>query len=322
MEKFRFAIMGAGLIANKFCDAVKKLENCEIVAVSSKSMERASRLALQNDILQAYDSYERMLEQEHPDCVYIAVTSNAHYDLCMLCLDYKVPVLCEKAMFLNSTEAKTVFERSRQLQVFVMEAMWSRFLPNVRIVKKWLEEGRIGIPSYAEMTIGFRAARDPSNRYYNMALGGGAAFDITVYAYEITTYLLEEPIEEIQVNAVWADTGVDLTDHITLRFPHMLASLNTSFAADLEDRLVIYGDKGKIVLPNPHHGSEAFLCLGNQGEITEHFRDEETQNGFVYEIREAMECIRTGRTESAVVPHSLTVACSELFDMIMALKTK
>ncbi|BDF46523.1 hypothetical protein CE91St56_36460 [Lachnospiraceae bacterium] len=106
MKNFKFAIMGAGNIANKFCDAVKRMEDCEVAAVASKSMDRAENFAEKNGIKAAYDSYEKMLAEEKPDCVYIAVTQDAHFALCMLCLDYKTPVLCEKAMFLNSAQAE------------------------------------------------------------------------------------------------------------------------------------------------------------------------------------------------------------------------
>ena len=152
MKNFRFAIMGAGNIANKFCDAVKRMGDCEVAAVASKSMERAQGFAEKNGIKAAYDSYEKMLAEEKPDCVYIAVTQDAHYALCMLCLDYKTPVLCEKAMFLNSAQAEEVLSRAEKEKVFVMEAMWSRFLPAIKMAKQWMDEGKIGTPSFRPLT--------------------------------------------------------------------------------------------------------------------------------------------------------------------------
>lgn len=334
-KNFRFAIMGAGNIANKFCGAVKLLENCEVAAIASKSMERASAFADKNGIGNAYDSYERMLMEEKPDCVYIAVTSDAHYELSMLCLKHSVPVLCEKAMFLNSEQAKEVFALARQKNVFVMEAMWSRFLPAVKKAKEWVESGRIGEPVYGSVAIGFHAKEDPENRYFNPNLGGGAAYDLTVYCYEIMTWLIAWDVEVVNVAAVIGKTGVDVTDHVVLRFAkgrkgqeeqetavtpcpyEMLASCESTFLADLEDRLVLYGRDGKLVLPRPHYASEAFL-YNKEGECAEHYSDEDTKNGFVYEAAEAVDCIRNGRIESRTVPHSLTLACAELFDRLMA----
>lgn len=316
MKNFRFAIMGAGNIANKFCDAVKRMGDCEVAAVASKSMERAQGFAEKNGIKAAYDSYEKMLAEEKPDCVYIAVTQDAHYALCMLCLDYKTPVLCEKAMFLNSAQAEEVLTRAEKEKVFVMEAMWSRFLPAIKMAKQWMDEGKIGTPSFIDTAIGFLAPVDKDNRYYSPKLGGGASYDITVYAYELTTFMIEQPVEDVQVSAVWSDTGVDISDQVTLRFPGILASLRTSFAAGLHERMVIYGNEGKIVIPHPHFAEEVFLYDKNN-ELVMRFQDTVTENGFLYEIEEVANCIRDGRTESPVVPHSLTRECAKLFDRIL-----
>lgn len=315
MKNFRFAVMGAGNISNRFCEAVRELKGCEVAAVASKSMERARAFAGRHHLEAAYDSYEEMLKKEKPDCVYIGVVTGAHYELTMLCLDHNVPVLCEKAMFMNSKDAREVFGRAQSRQVFVMEAMWSRFLPAVRKVKQWVEEGRIGAVRYCDTAIGFHAPEDKENRYHNAALGGGAAYDITVYAYELTTYMLGGDVLRSQEAVIWEDTGVDLTEHITLQYPEAVATLTTTFAADLEEKMILYGERGKIILPVPHHPSEAFLYDGKK-EPAEHFRDESPEDGFTYQIKEVMECIRSRKTESSVVPWACTISCAELFDRI------
>ncbi len=319
MGSFRFAVMGAGNISHKFCDAAGRLKDCQVAAVASKSMERARAFADQHQINAAYDSYEEMLKKENPDCVYIGVVTGAHYELTMLCLDHNVPVLCEKAMFMDSTQAREVFAQAKRQQVFVMEAMWSRFLPAVKRVKQWVEEGRIGTVRYCDTAIGFLAPPEKTNRYHNKALGGGASYDITVYAYELTTYMLGTEILKTQEAVIWEDTGVDLTEHVTLHYPNAIASLTTSFAAPLEEKMILYGEKGKIILPTPHYASEAFLYDENR-QLTEHFRDEVTENGFVYQALEVMECIHSGKLESSVVPWACTLSCAELFDRILATK--
>lgn len=311
--------MGAGNISNRFCDAVRRVEDCEVAAVASRSLERAKDFAGRHHLPAAYGNYPEMLEKEKPDCVYIGVLPCAHYDLTMLCLDYGVPVLCEKAMFLNGHQAEAAFLRAEEKNVFVMEALWSRFLPAVNTAKRWLREGRIGRVAYCDTRIGFVPPADKMNRYHNAELGGGAARDILVYAYEITTYLLPDPILDTQVSVVWEDTGVDLTEHVILRYSDWIASLTASFAADLDDRIVLYGERGKIDIPSPHFAKEAFLYDDN-GNCVEHFRDEETENGFVYEVQETAACIRAGKIESRIVPHSATLDCARLFDQIDARK--
>ena len=315
MTTFRFGIMGAGNIANRFCEAVKQIKDCEVAAVSSKSKERAESFARKHGIEKAYDSYEEMLKDAGLDAVYIAATSNAHYSLTMLCLDYKTPVLCEKAMFLNSREAETAFQRSEKENVFVMEAMWSRFLPAVRKAREWMREKKIGELAYADAAIGFLAPRDFSNRYYNPQLGGGAAFDLTVYTYELLTFLIEQERKDMQIQAVFSESGVDVSEHIQIQYETALASMKTTFLANLQQELVLYGDKGKIVLPRPHFASEAFL-YDEKGNVKEHFVDESGRDGFTYEIEEVIRCVRQGKIESDTVPHSLTLECAGVFDEI------
>lgn len=317
MKPFRFVILGAAKIGSKFCSAISLIPDCQVVAVASKSAERAQQFAAAHGVPRHYASYEEMLDAEQPDCAYIAVTQNDHFRLTMMCLDRKIPVLCEKAMFPTSAQAEAVFRRAREQNTFVMEAMWSRFLPPILQVREWLSQGRIGQVELAQCDIGFVAPYAPDNRYFSPALGGGAAMDITVYAYEIITFVLNQSIREIRAQAAWSDTGVDASNHVSIVFDHTLASLMTSFVTNMEDQLVLYGSKGKIVVPRPHCCTECFLYNGD-GTLAEHFADNQTQNGFTYEIEEAMRCIRAGLHESPVVPHQDTLACARLFDMINA----
>lgn len=316
MSTFRFVVLGAGKIASRFCRAAELLEDCRVCAVASKSAERARAFAQENGVEHFYDSYGRMLEEERPDGAYIAVTTNDHFRLTMLCLEHGVPILCEKAMFQDSGEANKAFKAAAQKQIFVMEAMWSRFLPAVKKAKEWVEEGKIGLPEISQFSIGFAAPEGDENRYYSPALGGGAAKDITVYAYEITTFVLDQGIRKLAVSATWSESGVDINNHICVEFDHTLAELTSSFAVKMDERMVIYGKKGKIVLPCPHYASECLL-YDPQGNLTEHFVDQETQNGFTYQMEEMMRCIREGRTQSPVVPWADTTACAELFDRIL-----
>ncbi len=309
--------MGAGGISNKFCDAVSRLEGCEVAAVASKSLERAEAFAKKNGLKKAYGNYQEMLEAEKPDCVYIGADTGSHFRLSMLCLEHHVPILCEKAMFRNSTEAQAAFSLARKEGVFAMEAMWSRFLPSVRQVKDWVEEGRIGQVSFCDAKIGFKAPVDPTKRYYSKELGGGAAFDLTVYTYELSTFFLGKDYLDSRECALWGDTGVDLVNQVTLRYPNAIASLSTSFLTPLEERVVLCGDRGKIVLPRPHFADEAFL-YDEEGRLVLHDKDDKTVNGFVYEAKEAMDCIRAGKLESDVIPQEDTLDCARLFDRIAA----
>lgn len=316
MGVFRFAVMGAGKIAVQFCEAVGLTEGCCVAAVASKSMERAESFAEANGIPAAYNSYEEMLRVERPDCVYIATTTDAHYALSMLCLDYRVPVLCEKAMFMNSAEAETVFARARELNVFVMEALWSRFLPATNIARRWVSEGCIGSPVYADANLCYIMDKNPENRYFSPKLGGGTAFDLTVYGWHLIKRILDRPVLRTTVEAVAGPTGVDVTELVMLRFEGGIpASIKSSFMTFSDNTLTVQGSSGKIVVPNFHCAAEALLYNAD-GTVAEHFKDTQTQNGFTYEIAEVMRCIREGHIESDVVPHRTTLECAKMFDLI------
>lgn len=313
---FTFAVLGAGNIAPKFVRAARMV-GCEIAAVASRTSAKAAAFSEANDIPHFYSDYAEMLEMERVDCAYIATVPSSHYELTMLCLEHAVPVVCEKAMFRNSKEAESAFSYARSKKLFIMEALWSKFLPANVQAKRWLTEGRIGRPVFCDASIGFRAPDDDANRYFNPALGGGPALDITVYAYEITAFMLGVEPEIMSANAAPYHTGVNASELVAMKAGQCLCTLRTSFVAPARaEGLYIAGEKGRIVVPHPHYASEAFL-YDDAMNLIEHFEDKQTENGFVYEIQEAVDCITAGRTESGIQPPTATIACAKLFDMLV-----
>lgn len=312
---FRFAIMGAGNIANKFSDAVHLTEDCSLAAVASKSMTRACGFAKAHNIAAYYDSYEEMLQKERLDCVYIATTPDTHFPLAKLCLQYGVPVLCEKAMFMNSRDAAEVLGMAKAQSVFVMEAMWSRFLPAINTARKWIDEGCIGEAACLQIDVGHAFERSPESRHFSPALGGGSAFDLTVYNYELATYFFGDAYQKMEVQTNWDEHGVDVSNSVQLQYDGRLALLLSSCISMLNEKLVVTGSRGRLEIPHAHYGDEVFVYDGN-GVLIRYDKDVTTINGFTYEIAEVIRCIHEGSIESPVVPHSLTLQCAKLFDEI------
>ena len=316
MNTFRFAIMGAGKIANKFCQAVSLTPDCCVAAVASKSLERAQTFAQSQSIPAAYGDYEQMLLCEKPDCVYIATTTDSHFALTMLCLKHNTPVLCEKAMFMTEAEAEEAFRTAKEKGVFLMEGLWSRFLPAVNKARQWVKEGRIGVPAMGDMGLGFPAPADPLNRYFNPDLGGGATFDLTVYGIQVLSWVLDREIVRAKAEAVRGETGVDVNELVLLRFAGKVpAVVRAGLLSPVEERLIICGSKGRIVIPRAHCAKEAYLYDANGAEL-EHFVDNDTVNGFTGEVAESIRCIREGLVESPVVSHASTTVCARIYDMI------
>ena len=152
----------------------------------------------------------------------------------------------------TAAQAQEIFSLAKEKGLFVMEAMWSRFLPHINQARQWIKEGRIGSLEAAACTIGFSASRDPAHRINNPELGGGAAYDIGVYAIELTTYLIDEPVIDVQSMLTRSETGVDKTDSILLRFPSCTANLQATTAATVREELCIYGSEGFIRIPRAH----------------------------------------------------------------------
>lgn len=321
---FRWGIMGAGSIAGKMADALRRVPGCELAAIASRDQARAETFARKHGIPAACGSYERLLTEVRPDAVYIATRTDSHAALTRLCIDHGIPVLCEKAMFMSAAEAEDVLGHAREKGVFAMEAMWSRFLPAVQEMKRRLDAGCIGDPLYAELAIGWQAPDGPGNRFFDPTQGGGAAYDLTVYGYELADCFLGQPDAAVQPSVLWGGTGVDVTETVALtwtqRQPACMASLSASIVAGLDERCVIHGTKGTLHMPKPHM-AEGFTLRRSDG-TAETWRDTETVNGFVYEAAEVMRCVQAGLLESPVVPHDLTIRCARMFDAINGTKTK
>ena len=311
MEKFRFGIIGAANIAKTFCDAVNRLENVEVVAVASRTDGKAEKFANENNIESFYSDYEEMLERQDIDAVYIATTHNFHYENAILALNYNKHILCEKAFTLTKEMAETIFGMAKNKNLFVMEAMWSRFLPAIKKAKEWIDSGILGDIELADFTIGFKSDPNPKGRMRNPELAGGAMYDIGVYAIEITDYLIPEKLKDVHSSLSYTDLGCDKVDCITLKYDNCIAALKAVMTCDLPNSLDIYGTNGRIHIDNPHY-SDSCTLYDDKGIAQSYFcrRD----NGFEYEIAELVSCVRNGMLESSIIPHKDTLLCAEIFD--------
>ncbi|MGI6746382.1 MAG: Gfo/Idh/MocA family protein [Acutalibacteraceae bacterium] len=310
----KFGIIGPGRVAVRFCEAVKMVSGAKVAAVASTSRERAESFAKSHGIAQSYGSYEQMLSLPEIDVVYIATTHNFHYENIMLCLKYGKGVLCEKSMVTNAAHAKEVFEYAQKHKLFLMEAMWVRYLPAVKKAKEWIDSGRIGRPILASAILGFRAKDDAKDRFLNKELGGGAAYDLSVYNIELATYLFGDAYKSVTAHAVFGETGVDITNNISLHYKDFSVSLLSTLAANLpRSDMYIYASRGSILLERLAGISK---CTLYTDEGSAEVFEGKFENGFQYEIRDVCDCIKNGRTVSDTVPPEVTVKCAEIYDIM------
>ncbi len=313
---FKYAIMGAGGISNKFAEAVALLPDAEVIAVAARDPERAADFAKRHNIPKSYGDYEQMLTDARPDGVYIGVVTSKHFELTMLCLKHKIPVLCEKTLFENSAQVRECFEYAEKQGVFVMEAMWSRFLPAIVDAKKQIEAGNIGKVYFIQANIGWPCPKGDDNRFYSKALGGGAAYDLLVYPYDISTFLYPKKIVDEQITVIPTHTGVDATEQVTLTFEDgVVASLMATLECQTDETVTVCGDKGRIEIPCAHFAWENIRYELDKSK-THRFLDTETKNGFTYEAQHFIDCVKAGKLVCDVIPHSTSLSFAELSDRI------
>lgn len=311
----KFGIIGAGNIARKFNQAASQTKGAEVIAVASKDINRAKKWAEEEAVSHYYGSYEDMLENGQIDAVYIATTNNFHLENILACLHAGKHVLCEKPLAMTSADAREAIRLARKKQLFLMEAMWSRFLPKSQTVRNWVLDGRIGKVKLIQATIGWVGDEVHHNRLFAPELGGGSLYDLGIYPLELLPYYTNQKITSVQKLVHKHAKGVDDYVSLNLTLEHCYANVQCSFTTKLPEDAYLYGDRGYIRIPKIHFGTDAFL-YDLEDQLVESFHGPE-ENGFLYEIEETVRCIEAGRWESDICPHSMTLEACDLFEQCL-----
>jgi predicted dehydrogenase len=313
MEKIiKWGILGAGRIAAKFATDLNQTPNCQLVGVASTSLQRAENFAENFDVLHAFGAYEDLFTLQL-DAVYIATPHTHHKTHTLLCLENGVGVLCEKPFAMHEGEVHEMIEKAREKHVFLMEAMWTRFLPTTLKAMELIEHGAIGEIRTLQADFGFLAKFDKEGRAFNPKLGGGAFLDIGIYPAFLSLLLLGFP-SHIKASSVFASTGVDLTTSFIYQYDNRcIASLNCTFGAETNCDAIIYGDRGKIIIERRFHEATKIVLVLNDNS-KEEFRFERNTFGYNYEIEEVNDCLRKNKLESDRMPLSLSLKLIHLLD--------
>lgn len=312
---YHFGIIGAGNIAHKFIEAVRMTKNADVTAVASKSLERARDWAEKEGLSRYYDSYETLLADPDIEIIYIATLSNAHYDNIKACLEAGKHVICEKPMTQTASQAQEVITLAREKQLFLMEGMWSRFLPKSLRVRRWIQEGRIGELHLMQANIGWKADKTYNKRLFYPELGGGSLYDIGIYPMELLPYYADQKITKMQFLKKDYSTGVDDIVSLNLQLERCIANIQCSFTTKMPEDAYLYGSDGYIHIPKIHFGNRARL-YDLEDRLVEDFH-EGLDNGFYYEICEVISCIEKGQTESSICPLNMTYDNAKLFDHVL-----
>lgn len=322
MKPVKFAIIGAGGIAQQFVKAVNNTDKAEIIMVASKDMEKAKAFAEKHGI-PSYGSYEEVYKNTEVEAIYLSTTHNFHHDIIIDALNHGKHVLCEKAMVLSEKEALDVISLSQEKGLLLMEAMWSRHNPAVKKVKEWIKEGKIGRLVTGNLSWGFEASHDPKHRLINPDLAGGAAWDIGVYALLTTDYVIGKKPLEVKTLCKRGETGVDMIDHYALLYDDAIVSLTCNLYCNMPFLVSFNGTKGYIKADRLPFADRVYLYDSNHNLIEQFVDPDERKqgvnvNGFIYQVEEAARCIREGLCESPVVPHEDSLWSTRIYDKLLS----
>ncbi len=343
----RWGILGTGAIAQQFARGLRALPEARLVAVGSRTAESAERFGQAFDIPRRHADYRALAEDADVDVIYIATPHPFHAENALLCLRAGKAVLCEKPFALNAMEARTVIVEARQRRLFLMEAMWMRYLPAIVQVRRWIADGVIGEVRMVMADFGFRAAFDPHSRLLDPALGGGALLDVGIYPISLASMVLGQPARVMGLAHLGA-TGVDEQSAYIFEYAQgQLAVLSSAVQTATPTEARILGTEGAIHIHAPMYRPErltltrkgladvpsrlpaGFKSLGrglgldrvwqrlrSAGGSDYHFPLH--GNGYNYEADEVARCMRAGRLESAIMPLDETLAIMETLDQLRA----
>ena len=314
----RWGIVGTGGIAAAFAaDLRVDPEAGELVAVASRNPERAEAFAARVGAPRAYASQEQLAGDGDVDVVYVAVPHAAHHAAARLALRAGKAVLVEKPFTLNRREAEDLVEVARSRGVFLMEAMWTRFLPHAVAIRRLLAEGRLGDLRLVVAQFGVHFDYDPTSRMFDPALGGGALLDLGVYPISFAAMVLGAPTEVAAV-ADFGPTGVDAQTAVTLRYPSgRQAVAVSSMEAWLPNGATIAGREARIDVDGMFYRPTSFTLTDRHGG-QERFDGAVAGGGMQFEALEVARCLREGLTESPTLPLDETLSIMETLDRARA----
>lgn len=310
----RWGILGTGTIAGIFAAAVPHTDDGQLAAVGSRASETAARFAETHGIPRAFGSYDALVESADVDVVYVATPHAQHADAVRRCLEAGKHVLCEKPLTVSAAETRQLTDLACQHDRFLMEALWSRFLPAYRTLASMLEHDEIGEVVAVESSLGFRFPFDPTHRLFAPELGGGALLDLGIYPVHLAHSVLGSPTTVRALGRI-GSTGVDEHALVSMAFESgSLAIAECATRADLACTARITGTTGAIELPAFMH-CPVHLDVVRPGNVAERIEAPFSDAPFSFEIDEVHRCLRDGRTESSLMPLADSIEVATTLDL-------
>jgi predicted dehydrogenase len=303
----RWGIIGTGGIAAAFTEDLKRTKSGEAVAVGSRTQASADVFGDKHGVQNRHSSYEALVEDSKVDVVYVATPHPMHHANARLALDAGKPVLVEKAFTMNVREAQDLVDTARAKGLFLMEAMWTRFLPHIAEIRRLVTGGDLGEITTLIADHGKTFEKDPTSRLFAPELGGGAVLDLGVYPISFASLILGRP-ETIRALSTAAFTGVDAQTSILLGHAGGAQALLTcSTSTSTPTRALIAGTEARIEVDSVFFAPTAFTVVPRDGSQPVRYLPQH-EGRLRYEADEVARCIRAGLIESPLMPLDETVS--------------
>lgn len=303
----RWGFLATGRIAHTVARDLALVEGAVPLAVGSRSQHRAEAFAAEHGFGRAYGSYADLLADEDVDAVYVATPHGQHHLVAAAALEAGKAVLVEKAFTVSHAAATDLVSRAHSRGLFLMEAMWTRFLPVIMQLRHLVADGAVGQVRMVDADLGFRLEVDPADRLWAPALGGGALLDLGVYPVSFAHMLLGPP-SSVAVTGALGPTGVDADAGLLLGWPDGAhARVGCSLTSHVEGRATVTGTGGRIEVPSPFH-HPPHLVLHRPGRDAEVVQAPPVGRGYSHQLAEVQRCLAEGLTESPGMPLGDTLA--------------
>ncbi|SFF91475.1 Gfo/Idh/MocA family protein [Prevotella sp. KH2C16] len=311
---FKVGIIGAGKIARKMAKTLAAVNDMEVGAIASRSLEKAKAFADECNVKKAYGSYEELVDDADIDLVYIATPHSHHYDQALLTVNASKPVLVEKAFTANAHQAERLLTVAREKGVFITEAIWTRYMPLSLKIKEIVDSGIIGEPHLLTANLCYRV--EDVARIVRPELCGGALLDLGVYAINFARMYFGNNVQKTVSNCILGATGMDMQESISLVYSgNKMANLLAGALCQSDRQGIISGTEGYIRV-------DSINCP----RLVEVYRDyvlhaqyycpEDIITGYEYEVLECKRCIEAGLLESPLMPHKETVSVMRQMDAL------
>ncbi|MCL1831047.1 MAG: Gfo/Idh/MocA family oxidoreductase [Oscillospiraceae bacterium] len=310
----KIGVLGAGGIARLVSATLKRMPEVECYAVASRSLDKAQEFAYDLGFTKAYGSYEEMLSDENVELVYITTIHSLHYEHAMLAISHGKPVICEKPFCVNAKELKSLFEYAKKQNVFITEAIWTRYMPMRNTIDEVIASGIIGKPVTLTANLGYSAGG--VERLAKNELAGGALLDIGVYPINFALMHFGNDYTSVTSDVVFTENNVDMQSCIILKYADgRMAVITSTFCASADRKGIIWGTNGYIVTENVNNCQGIKVYDKEHNELASYSTPEQI-SGYEYEFLSAIKAISLNQLECPEMPHEESLRVMVLMDRV------